>query len=488
MRNADPDAARLTAAPAEAPSHEAASGSRGAAVRVADAEPRAVPDSFFTLHHQDARRLELVLSQYSSPRRPLLTCTVTSPPYGGLKDYGDPSQIGFGQPHDEYLVDLRRVFRAVYRHTKPNGSLWLVADTAHSRSPEGEVWPLQMIPFELAHEASEVGWILRDVVIWLKDKTLPWSSRGRLRNRFEYVLFFVKSKRFKYKVSRLREPNELEQWWVRYPERYNPRGKAPNNVWPAPIPVQGSWANTAVQHACPLPPDLVERMLLLSTDAGDVVLDPFAGSGMVLAEAKRLGRPAVGLELMQAHIEAFHSTVLPEITKRRGVDVVKARTAQSEALQKTIVDLRVVKFPKVLYLNAREVDPSLPRPSAMYVLRTAGRRRDGRTVVDVKLVVDDADVTRAHDFEQAFESAAKKRPASKFGLVMNLEILQRADVARLHRGRRLWGYVGGQTHKTAGPCTQRTRCELEERRSRYDTPLIISNVHVDEAPRRLREA
>ncbi len=154
-----------------------------------------------------------------------------------------------------------------------------------------------MLPFELAQEAEACGWILRDVIVWEKDKTRPWSSRGRLRNSFEYVLFFVKSSRFKYYVERLREPLALKRWWVRYPERYNPEGKAPSNVWRAAIPVQGSWANTAIQHACPLPPDLVERMLLLSTDLGDVVLDPFAGSGVVVAEAERLRRRGVGVEL-----------------------------------------------------------------------------------------------------------------------------------------------------------------------------------------------
>ena len=327
------------------------------------------PEEFFTVHQWDARRLELLLSRYSSATRPLLTSTITSPPYGSLKDYGHKDQIGYGQREDEYLMDMRRVFRTLFTHTKANGSLWMVADTLRRPLAGDSVWPMQLLPFQLAQEATSEGWILRDVIIWIKDKTLPWSGRGRMRNSFEYILFFVKSPSFKYHVDRLREPDDLEQWWVRYPERYNPHGKAPSNVWAVPIPVQGSWANTAVKHACPLPADLVERMLLLSSDNGDTVLDPFAVSGVVVAEARRLERRGVGVELVQRHIDAFHTTVLPEITERRGIDKLQQLHERSEELRKTIIDLRSVKYPKVLAKTIRELDRSLPSPYAIYGLR-----------------------------------------------------------------------------------------------------------------------
>ena len=66
---------------------------------------------------------------------------------------------------------------------------------------------------------------------------------------------------------------------------YNPHGPVPTNVWDIPIPVQGSWKTPAIAHACPLPPDLIERLVFISTDPGDVVFDPFAGTGVVVAEA-----------------------------------------------------------------------------------------------------------------------------------------------------------------------------------------------------------
>ena len=87
------------------------------------------PTGLFDLHPGDARRLDELLSPFSGPSDPLLTCTITSPPYGDLKNYGDPDQIGWGQPYDEYLTDLRRVFRAIAKHTRDDGSLWIIADT-----------------------------------------------------------------------------------------------------------------------------------------------------------------------------------------------------------------------------------------------------------------------------------------------------------------------------------------------------------------------
>jgi DNA modification methylase len=55
--------------------------------------------------------------------------TVTSPPYFDMKDYGHSGQIGFGQTYDNYLADLRKIFKDVYHVTKETGSLWVVIDS-----------------------------------------------------------------------------------------------------------------------------------------------------------------------------------------------------------------------------------------------------------------------------------------------------------------------------------------------------------------------
>jgi DNA modification methylase len=82
-----------------------------------------------------------------------------------------------------------------------------------------------------------------------------------------------------------------------------------------------------VKHACPLPPRLVERLILLSTDPGDVVLDPFAGSGVVVAEAERQGRLGLGLEIVERHIDEYQRILRPEVLER--TDSRNARTGST---------------------------------------------------------------------------------------------------------------------------------------------------------------
>jgi hypothetical protein len=373
----------------------------------------------------------------------------------------------------------------LHEHTRPDGSLWLVVDSLRTKAPPGEPWRLRMLPFELASEAETAGWLLRDVIIWHKDKTLPWSSRGRLRNEFEYVLYFVRSAKYKHYVDRLREPLVLEEWWVRYPERYNPLGKAPSNVWYVPIPVQGSWANTSIQHACPLPPNLVERMLLLSTDEDDVVIDPFAGSGVVLAEAERLGRRTLGLELIQDHIDAFHSVVRPEILKRRGTDELVARLKASEQLRKRITELRVLKHPKILITQALSSCPDVV-PRAAIVTSPLRQARDGRIKSRIQFFVPGTHEDRER-YHQAVTLAASHRPASKFGLDATLEVLDESELNRRMRGRAMYAYIGGRMHDAAGRSRFADIESYAQRRTRTKLPVILSPIELHETPRPLRK-
>lgn len=122
-----------------------------------------------------------------------------------MKDYGVPGQIGRGQDYQDYLKDLAVIFQHVHRATRDSGSLWVVLDTF---KVEGR---LKLLPFEFSHLLEqETGWMLQDVIIWNKGKTLPWSRTGQLRNQFEYLLCFSKSRKFKYEIDRLKEIWEMK--------------------------------------------------------------------------------------------------------------------------------------------------------------------------------------------------------------------------------------------------------------------------------------
>lgn len=437
-------------------------------------------DDIFTLHRGDARDIGRLLKVASARGEPLLTATITSPPYADLKDYGHRSQIGFGQTPAAYLTDLRRVFSEIAAHTRPEGCLWIVVDTLRPATGNGRPRSLRLLPFELAEELRTVGWTLRDVVIWEKDRTLPWSGPGRMRNTFEYVLFFVRSKDFKYRDERLRDATDLAPWWRRFPERYSPLGKAPTNLWRIPIPVQGAWGGAAIQHACPLPPELVERMVNLSTDPGDVVLDPFAGSGVVLAEAERLGRRPLGMELVSSHVTAFHRTVRPLVLSGG----LASPGTNGEAFKRAILGLRTIKYPRQLLAEVARANPEAPRPTLAFVFTRAGldppeANRQSPIVADCCFLFDDLSQGALDEFVSDAREVADRPPLSKFGLTSSIEALPMTALARQTRGRRLYGYVSGRGTTSLGRVRasdlRRKAVELADDRF----PPIVSNVELE---------
>ncbi len=287
----------------------------------------------------DARKIESILDPE------LVQCTISSPPYADSKNYGKvDGQIGWGQSHEEYLRDLELVFQKCYFATRDDGCLWIVVNTVKRG---GRV---RLLPLEIMDALGNIGWIPQDIILWDKVKNLPYSRKGQLRDHFEYVLFLSKSKEFKYNLDRIRQIDSLGNWWTSYPERYHPLGKAPSNVWRIPIPTQGSWGNSAFRHLCLLPPRLVERMLLLTTDEEDVVFDPFAGSGMVLAQAAAMFRMFLGCDINEEYRAAFKSNVMPEV---KSLWFSRQNELQSidndrRSFSTLVWSLRKLKFTKVL--------------------------------------------------------------------------------------------------------------------------------------------
>ena len=362
------------------------------------------------VHVGDARDLETLL-----PTGAGVSLTITSPPYWDAVDYGEGHQIGFGQSHDDYLADMEKIFRTLYARTQDDGSLWLIADTVKSASADrGRVVPL---PFELVARAESVGWILHDVIIWRKDRTLPWSHRGQLRNAFEYVLFLVKGPGFKYHLERIRQPEGLEDWWKRYPERYSPLGAAPTNVWDFPIPLQGSWSDGMLRHQCPLPRDLVRRIVDLCSDVGDVVCDPFAGVGTVPAVAAGMGRDFFGIEQSSAFVEQFYSIVLPdELRSTRGV-IVSPRV---DAFALLIARLRHAKLPRVLARSLRAADidfRAVVVQADVQLPSKTGATSVGRQTLTVFADARTVDLVRRHA-----ERSLRRPPLSKFGIEVDLRV------------------------------------------------------------------
>lgn len=123
-----------------------------------------------------------------------VNCVITSPPYFGLRDYGNiDKQIGLEESVDVYIQRLRSIFLEVKRVLRNDGTCWVViGDTYRDKS-------LLLVPFRFAIAMQEDDWILRNVIIWHKTNAMPHSVNDRFTIDFEYIFFFTKSKKYWFK-------------------------------------------------------------------------------------------------------------------------------------------------------------------------------------------------------------------------------------------------------------------------------------------------
>jgi DNA modification methylase len=381
---------------------------------------------FDCLFLRDARLLTEVLS----PTDPCVDVIITSPPYWNLKDYGAPNQIGHGQSKDKYLVDMEKVLRDCLLVTRPTGSLWLVVDTYR----EGR--EVQLLPFELAEHVRQVGWRLRDLIVWDKQHSVPWQAGGQLRNISEFILFMTKSDNYKYHVDRIKTLDELSKWWVDFPERFNPKGKTPTNIWSIPMRPRGSWRKPSkLDHYCSFPTALVARIIELTTDPGDLVMDPFAGSGVVLAQAAAMGRHYIGFEINEEYIQMFEETVKDEVAAEW--EEMKAwRESQTGAkvdFEQTIMKLRALKYARQVtrpFLEAVNTEQQAQVQAVLCIASIPDEYQRGHPFdVEVLIVVDQS----LPEFKIALKKArgrAARPPLTQYGIRSDMQITTYSDLKR----------------------------------------------------------
>lgn len=297
------------------------------------------------IYNYDSRKLSEIISKDIK-----VQTTITSPPYFDMKDYGVDGQVGYGQKYDEYLEDLKKIFSQVYCLTKKDGTLWIIIDTFKRNNA------VVTLPFDLVQKLKEIGWLLQEIIIWKKDKTVPWSSNGFMQRKFEYILFFSKGDKYKTNKDSVRiyDTQQLKKWWVKYPERYNPKGKALDEIWEFPIPVQGSWGNEYIRHFCPLPKEMVATMISISTDEGDIVFDPFAGSGTVMSQAAYMNRQYLGIEINITYIEMFNNYLNRTLNEGKKEYLIVKNVNNQFSFENTILDLRALKYGRVLINKIEE--------------------------------------------------------------------------------------------------------------------------------------
>jgi site-specific DNA-methyltransferase (cytosine-N4-specific) len=229
---------------------------------------------------------------------------VTSPPYWSLRDYALPGQIGLENSVFAYVDHLSKVFSQVRRVLKDNGTLWL--NIGDSYTSGGRTWratdkknpvramsvrpptpeglkPKDLIgvPWLLAFALQKEGWYLRADIIWNKPNCQPESVKDRPTRCHEYVFLFSKSECYKYDATAVRGPN----------------GRNLRSVWgihTRPYPEA---------HFATFPPTLIEPCIKLASRPGELILDPFIGSGTTGLVALKLNRRFVGIELNPSYLQ-----------------------------------------------------------------------------------------------------------------------------------------------------------------------------------------
>ncbi len=272
---------------------------------------------------------------------------VTSPPYFGLRDYGHDGQIGLEQTPEEYIAAIIEVFRCVRDVLADDGTLWLNLGDSYGaaggntyagfnkrwngtggagskqdatlagvtdRKISTSLKPKNLlgIPWRVALALQADGWILRQDIIWHKPNPMPESVRDRCTKAHEYIFLLSKSEQYYFDSEAFAEPvaastvERLSQATLaqqigssRVPGKTNGNMKAVGDtekrnrrsVWTiATRPYKGA-------HFATFPPALIEPCILAGSRPGDVVLDPFMGSGTTAQVALQHDRKYLGCEL-----------------------------------------------------------------------------------------------------------------------------------------------------------------------------------------------
>jgi DNA modification methylase len=262
----------------------------------------------------DARRIPL--------RDETVQCVVTSPPYFQLRDYQcGARQLGREATPEAYIAELVEVFREVRRVLRHDGVLWLVLGDANwgtnsnqrsLRHPVLKPKDLIGIPWRVALALQADGWYLRADVIWAKPNPMPEPVRDRPTRSHEYVFLLSKSRRYYYNADAIAEPAvsdhpSANRFRGRHQPTHGNRGNSTfwtnvggrrnrRDVW------QISSALTSAAHYATFPAELAQLCILAGARPGDLVLDPFAGSGTVGEVAEKASRRWVGLELSAKYV------------------------------------------------------------------------------------------------------------------------------------------------------------------------------------------
>lgn len=255
-------------------------------------------------------------------------------------------QLGLEPTQEEYVTKMVEIFREVRRVLRKDGTLWLnlgdsyagncsqasnngragfgtVRETLIDRKGQNlKPKDLVGIPWRVAFALQADGWYLRQDIIWAKPNPMPESVTDRCTKSHEYIFLMTKSGKYYYNNEAVKETARTKPhkpgWQSSVSDRNDrsPDNEANNREWAVDglVNRRSVWTVTTKPykdaHFATFPPDLIEPCILAGSKAGDVILDPFAGSGTTLAVATKHNRNSIGIELNPEYVKLIHKRVL----------------------------------------------------------------------------------------------------------------------------------------------------------------------------------
>ena len=228
---------------------------------------------------------------------------ITSPPYWQLKDYGNGKQIGFNDSYEDYINNLNLVWNECHRVLHKGCRLCINIGDQFARSVYYGRYKVIPIRTEIIKFCESAGFDYMGAIIWQKVTTcnttggatvmgsFPYPRNGIIKLDYEFILIFRKygdpprvSKEIKEK-SRLSQ----EEWNQYFSGHWNFPGEKQD------------------RHLAMFPEELPRRLIKMFSFVGDIVLDPFLGSGTTSLASRNLDRNSIGYEINEEFLPVIQS-------------------------------------------------------------------------------------------------------------------------------------------------------------------------------------
>ncbi len=233
---------------------------------------------------------------------------ITSPPYWQLKDYGAENQIGFNDSYESYINNLNLVWNECYRVLYDGCRLCINIGDQFARSVYYGRYKIIPIRTEIIKFCETIGFDYMGAIIWQKPTTMnttggatimgsfPYPRNGIIKIDYEFILIFKKYGNPPKTSKELKDKSKLskEEWNEYFSGHWNFNGEK------------------QTEHLAMFPEELPKRLIKMFSFIGDIILDPFLGSGTTTLAARNLNRNSIGYEI--------NEKFLPIIRKKIGIN------------------------------------------------------------------------------------------------------------------------------------------------------------------------